>query len=154
MLLRTVISAVTTLASPLCVESLSGQTPDGTLAGIARRGRAEQRRVIGRLPDRTAYGNDGDASAVTARIDERPVVEDASVVAPEPPAREAGGEDAQAVLAGARRHGLLHVRQRGPGDQVTGQQSREKAGQVLGVGDDPSRRPREIRIGARVIEVP
>ena len=69
-------------------------------------------------------------------------------------AEEAGGEDAQAVLAGARRHGLLHVRQRGPGDQVTGQQSREKAGQVLGVGDDPSRRPREIRIGARVIEVP
>ena len=71
------------------------------LAGLARRGRAEQHRLIRRLLDTTTYGNDGDASAVTARIDDRPVVEDASRVAPEPPAREADGENTQAVLAGA-----------------------------------------------------
>ena len=72
-----------TVDVPLAVQrrSLSPQTPGRTLAGIARRGRAKQLRLsrrpvrlIRRVLDRIAHGNDGDASAVTARINGRPVV--------------------------------------------------------------------------------
>jgi len=42
------------------------------------------------VPAGTAFGNDGDAGAVIARVNERPVVEDASRVAPELPARRGG----------------------------------------------------------------